>query len=71
VPWSVTWYILIFLSHDATARKSPVGENARSEMLSSGGETRATSLEISPVVLLAAVVEPAERKAMVLSEAGG
>ena len=33
-------------------------------MLSSGGDTRATSFEISPVVLLVAVAEPAERKAI-------
>lgn len=39
-------------------------------MLSSGGETRATSFEISPVVLLAGWVEPAERKAMARVEVG-
>jgi len=39
------------LSHDATLRKSAVGENASSEMLSSGGVLSATSLEMSPVVL--------------------
>lgn len=44
-----------FLSHDATARWSDWGEKARSEMLSSGGALRATSLEMSPVVLFAAV----------------
>lgn len=47
------------LSHDATLRKSAVGENASSEMLSSGGVLSATSLDMSPVVLgvvLAAVL---------------
>jgi hypothetical protein len=44
-----------FLSHDATARCSLAGEKRRSEILSSGGEVRATSFEMSPVVLLAAV----------------
>ena len=47
------------LSHDATLRKSAVGENASSEMLSSGGVLSATSLEMSPVVfgvVLAAVL---------------
>ena len=47
------------LSHDATLRKSAVGENASSEMLSSGGVLSATSFEMSPVVLgvlLAAVL---------------
>ncbi len=39
------------LSHDATLRKSAVGENASSEMLSSGGLLSATSFEMSPVVL--------------------
>jgi hypothetical protein len=39
------------LSHDATLRKSAVGENASSEMLSSGGVLSATSFEMSPVVL--------------------
>ena len=39
------------LYHDATLRKSAVGENASSEMLSSGGVLSATSFEISPVVL--------------------
>ena len=43
------------LSHDATARKSAVGEKERSEMLSSGGWFNATSFEISPVVLPADV----------------
>ena len=33
-----------------------MGEKARSEMLSSGGAFRATSLDMSPVVLLAAAV---------------
>ena len=33
-------------------------------MLSSGGETRATSFVISPVVLPAGAVEVVERKAM-------
>lgn len=45
-----------FLSHDATARWLLTGEKARSEMLSSGGEFKATSFEMSPVVLVAAVV---------------
>ncbi|MBA7489883.1 hypothetical protein ES702_00417 [subsurface metagenome] len=40
-----------FLSHDATARKSPVGENARSETLSEGGSDNAISFERSPEVL--------------------
>ena len=40
------------LSHDATARSSAVGEKERSDMLSSGGKFRTTSLEISPGVLL-------------------
>ena len=46
------------LSHDATLRKSAVGENASSEMLSSGGVLSATSFEMSPVVL-GAVLEAA------------
>jgi hypothetical protein len=58
-PCSLTWYILTFLSHDDTARKSAVGENARPDTLSSGGCTRATSFETSPVVLEAAVLEAA------------
>ncbi len=58
-PCSFTWYILTFLSHDETARKSACGENARPDMLSSGGCTKATSFETSPVVLEAAVVEAA------------
>lgn len=45
-----------FLSHDATARKSPAGENFRSEIESSGGDDSATSLEGSP----GALVEAAE-----------
>lgn len=40
-----------FLSHDDTARCSLTGEKARSEIPSSGGDVRATSLERSPVVL--------------------
>ena len=39
------------LSHDEMLRKSAEGEKASSEMLSSGGVLRATSLEMSPVVL--------------------
>lgn len=41
-----------FLSHEATARCSLVGEKRRSEMPSSGGALRATSLEMSPVVFV-------------------
>ena len=44
-----------FLSHDATARCSLTGEKAKSDTLSSGGELRATSFEMSPVVLVWAV----------------
>lgn len=43
-------YILTFLSQDATARCSDCGENEMSEMLSSGGVVRATSLVKSPRV---------------------
>jgi hypothetical protein len=39
------------LSHDATLKKSAVGEKASSEMLSSGGDVSWTSFEMSPVVL--------------------
>lgn len=52
--WAIS-YILTFLSQDATAKKSLVwfwfGENARSEMLSSGGLLSATSCLRSPTVL--------------------
>lgn len=41
-----------FLSHDATAKCSDCGEKLISEMPSSGGLLSATSLEMSPVVLL-------------------
>ena len=51
-----------FLSHDATARCSDCGENASSDMLSSGGEVSVMSPEVSPVavalVVLVAGVEP-------------
>ena len=50
-PCSDTWYIRTFLSHDATARKSPVGEKLRSATPSSGGVLRATSFEGSPCEL--------------------
>ena len=40
-----------FLSQDDTARKSPVGEKARSETLSEGGSVSAISFERSPEVL--------------------
>lgn len=53
------------LSHDATLRKSAVGEKASSEMLSSGGEASGTSFEMSPVVLgvlLAVVLVPVEKR---------
>ena len=43
-----------FLSHDATAKCSDIGEKERSEMLSSGGLESWTSFVISPVVLPAA-----------------
>ena len=39
------------LSHDEILRKSAVGENASSEMLSSGGVLSGTSFEMSPAVL--------------------
>lgn len=42
-----------FLSQEATAKCSDTGENERSEMPSSGGEARGTSLEMSPLVLFA------------------
>lgn len=45
-----------FLSQEATARCSDTGENERSEMPSSGGDVRGTSLEMSPLVLFAEVV---------------
>ena len=45
-----------FLSHDATARCSDCGENASSDMLSSGGEVSVISLEISPVAFVVLVV---------------
>jgi hypothetical protein len=48
-----------FLSQEATARCSDCGENERSEMLSSGGDCRATSLDRSPRVL-AWLVEEAD-----------
>ena len=59
------------LSHDETLRKSAVGEKASSEMLSSGGEVRATSFEMSPVVLgvlLAAAVVFVEKSDDILSK---
>ena len=37
-------------SQDATERKSPAGENIKSEMPSSGGLFMSTSFEMSPVV---------------------
>ncbi len=45
-----------FLSQEATARCSEMGEKARSEMLSSGGAVRVTSFDMSPVVLFGAEV---------------
>ena len=56
------------LSHDETPRKSAVGENANSDMLSSGGEESATSFEMSPVVLvvvLLAVLPPEKRDILI------
>lgn len=41
-----------FLSHDATAKWSVVGEKARSEIPSSGGWFKGTSFEMSPVVFV-------------------
>ena len=49
------------LSHDATAKWSDWEENEISEILSSGGFSRRTSLERSPKVLLwvaAALLDP-------------
>lgn len=51
-----------FLSHDATAKCSDTGENERSDMLSSGGAVKATSLEISPSVALELELEEAVPK---------
>lgn len=55
LPCSLTSYMRTFLSHDDTARKSPVGENARSETLSEGGSLSGMSFERSPAVLDEAV----------------
>jgi len=52
-PWALISYMRTFLSQEATARCSDTGENERSEMPSSGGEARGTSLEMSPLVLFA------------------
>lgn len=56
-PEALISYILTFLSHDATARCSDWGENLRSEIPSSGGAVRVTSLEISPMVFVLAAAE--------------
>lgn len=57
-------YILTFLSHDATARWSILGEKCKSETLSSGSSLTATSFDRSPCAFApdAAGVDPPDPK---------
>jgi hypothetical protein len=63
--WGFTSYTRTLLSHDDTARKSPVDEKEISEMLSVGGDLTSTSLERSPCDGTVEVADEGKRPDMV------